>query len=147
MTILLGGTNISFVFVVAVVVIIVVQQTSCVQVILNIFFLLSKWNFDLPGTLGWTQVVVFFPSKLFDAVEMEGWSRRGHLSSEGFFFVNNRSRALDLYLMELCAASVSRTAHGFRNHNYRPSRLQPVVSFVNVYVSVLASFHTPHLSI
>lgn len=33
------------------------------------------------------------PTKLFDAAEIEGWSRRGHLSSEGFFFVNNRSRA------------------------------------------------------
>lgn len=78
------------------------------------------------------------PAKLFDAVEMEGWSRRGHLSSEGFFFVNNRSRTLDVYLMELCAASVSRTVRGFRNCNYRPSSLQPVVSFkpVCMYVFV-----------
>lgn len=118
----------------------VTELTSCIQVILN-FFSLSKRNFDLHGMLWWTQVVV---SCVFPQVVWCCWngrlSRRGHLSSEGFFFVNNRSRALDLYLMELCAASVSRTARGFKNHNYRPSCLQPVVSFVTVSVCEFAGF-------
>lgn len=38
--------------------------------------------------------------------------------------------------MELCAASVSRTVRGFRNCNYRPSSLQPVVSFEPVCLCV-----------
>lgn len=52
--------------------------------------------------------------------------------------------------MELCAASVSRTARGLKNHNYRPFRPQPVVSFVNVHVCVCACNHgspltSPHM--
>lgn len=116
---------------------IVVWPTSAAQGILIYIFSLSKWKSDLPGTLWWTQVVVSCVFLPLSCLKLLKWKaeERGHLSSEGFFFVNNRSRALDLYLMELCAASVSRTARGFKNHNYRPARPKPVVSFVNVCVS------------
>ena len=82
----------------------------------------------------YTWLWVFKPQKLMTSYQHSTIKFRHHIL-KNCFFVNNRSRALDLYLMELCAASVSRTARGFKNHDYRPARPKPVVSFVDVCVS------------